>query len=178
MELKTVKLPHMGTSWYFNEDDEILCLAFKDKKAKKPCLLVSTNTEVGMRTHLSKRKRQSTKPIPIGEYNMRMNGCDRADQMAGYYNIFGRKTYKWWKKLFYWIIELAQINSLVLFNKTRPFGPQLPNQKKATCDLRTFKKTLVHQLEALAVSLMTPEELQRAKPNPRGGDNSLNERYT
>ena len=74
-----------------------------------------------MLTQLSKRKPESTKPITVGEYNVFMNGCDRADHMVGYYNVFGRKTYKWWKKLFYWIIELAKMNSLVLFNKTRPF---------------------------------------------------------
>ena len=54
---------------------------------------------VGMLTQLSKRKPESTKPITVGEYNVFMNGCDRADHMVGYY-VFGRKTYKWWKKLF------------------------------------------------------------------------------
>ena len=103
-----------------------------------------------------------------------MNGCDRADQLAGYYNVFDRKTYKWWKKLFYWILELAQINARILFNKTR----QNDNPQGKTCSLRSFKKTLIIQLEALAVSVMTPEEMKKSKPCLSRENNSLTERFT
>ncbi|GFO02855.1 hypothetical protein PoB_002936000 [Plakobranchus ocellatus] len=99
-QLKTFKLQHMGLSMYFSEDNKILCVAFKDKKAKKPCVLVTTNSAMGMEQGQSSRNRETTKPIPILEYNCKMNGCDSADQMAGYYNAFDRKSYKWWKKTF------------------------------------------------------------------------------
>ena len=48
VQLKTLNLPHLGVNWYFSENDRILCVASKDKKAKKPCVLVSTNSALGM----------------------------------------------------------------------------------------------------------------------------------
>ena len=51
------------------------------------------------------------KPAVIHSYNFSMNGCDRADQMVGYYGLQTRKSKKWWKKIFYWILEVTCSNA-------------------------------------------------------------------
>ena len=53
-----------------------------------------------------------------------MNGVDIADQHAVYYS-FLCKTVKWWRKLFFWLIETAVVNSYVLYNCT--LTPRRPN---------------------------------------------------
>ena len=47
-----------------------------------------------------------------------MNGVDRIDQMISYYP-FVRKTRKWSKKVFWWLVELAMGNALIIYNHHR-----------------------------------------------------------
>ena len=167
-ELKAIKLPHMGTAWFYHPVEQMICVAFKDKKAKKPCIVVSTNSTVASEQRLTSRKNLTNKPVPVHEYNTHMNGCDIADQNAGYYNFFDRKTYKWYKKLFFWMIELVQINSLVLFKQSTGIRK---------CSFLSYKKSLVQELKMLAMSLATPEELGHNK-RQQNLQNSVVERFT
>lgn len=56
------------------------------------------------------------KPVVVHTYNQHMNGVDIADQHSVYYS-FIRKTIKWWRKLFFWLLETAVVNSYVLHNR-------------------------------------------------------------
>ena len=47
-------------------------------------------------------------------YTKNMGGVDRADQLAQYYKILHRSL-KWWKKVFYFLIELSFWNSYILY---------------------------------------------------------------
>ena len=79
-----------------------------------------------------------------------MNGVDMADQLGVYYT-FQRKTLKWWRKVFFWLLEVTVVNSYILYKEavTSP-KPHL-----------TFRRSLV---EALATRWMTA-----APPRPRPG---------
>ena len=146
--LKTLRLDHQQRKWYFNRQRHIMCAAWKDKKAKKPVVIISTNSTTHMAEKETSRKRLAEKPVVIQNYNAFMNGCDRVDQNAAYYPIFNRKTLKWWKKLYHWTIELIQLNALVLFNES--------HQNKM--DLATFKRSLLRQLVESAAVLMPAGE--------------------
>ena len=50
-------------------------------------------------------------PTAIVEYNYCMNGVDIADQHLSYYSLTKRKTTKWWKKLFWRLIDMCILNS-------------------------------------------------------------------
>ena len=50
------------------------------------------------------------KPIMIDQYNHYMGGVDKCDQLQSNYDI-ARKSFKWWKKVFFYMLELAVINS-------------------------------------------------------------------
>ena len=47
----------------------------------------------------------------------RLNAVDLADQNAVYYS-FKRKTVKWWRKVAFWLLETAVVNSYILYMKT------------------------------------------------------------
>ena len=82
-----------------------------------------------------------------------MNGCDRIDQMLSYYNIFNRKTVKWWKRIFVCSLEVAQVNSYMLFCLTRDDGEKPVNLLK-------YKNLLVNQLLAEADTIKTLDHKQ------------------
>ena len=82
--------------------------------------MLSTCSIATMTTVTSRRKRSSTnKPLVIDSYNHHMNGVDLADQNAVYYS-FIRKTVKWWRKVAFWLLETAVVNSYILYTKTVP----------------------------------------------------------
>ena len=89
-----------------------------------------------------------------------MNGCDRIDQMLSYYNIFNRKTVKWWKRIFVWSLEVAQVNSYILFCLTR-------DEREKPVNLLKYKKLLVNQLLAEADTIKPLDQKQHkiARPN-------------
>ena len=57
----------------------------------------------------------------IHDYNQHMMGVDRLDQMMAYYN-FERKSVKWWRKVFFWVLEAMVTNSYVLYREADPEG--------------------------------------------------------
>ena len=55
-----------------------------------------------------------TKPLVIHKYNQSMGGVDKTDQHAVYYS-FGRCSVKWWRKLMFWLFEVAIVNSYIMY---------------------------------------------------------------
>ena len=157
-ELKQQKLDHMQAKWYLSEGEKILCVSWKDKKAKKPCVAVSTSASVEMVTKPTKKRAESTMPGFIHQYNSAMNGCDRANQGVGYCGIFNRKSRKWWKKIFHWIVEITQHNSHILHI--------LATEKKTP--RASFKRRLVAEMTELASQKLTEAEKAGPKKNAAG----------
>ena len=54
-------------------------------------------------------------PVAVRDYSKFMGGVDLADQMFQYYS-FARKSRKWTKKLFWYVLEVMKLNSYTLFN--------------------------------------------------------------
>ena len=83
--------------WFIDDNSQYLCVAFRDKKAKKFVAVVTSSGSFETTT-VRARRGEVIKPKCIDKYNRKMNGCDRADQMVGYYGVHRRKSNKWWKK--------------------------------------------------------------------------------
>ena len=83
-----------------------------------------------------------------------MNGVDRADQNSVYYR-FIRKTRKWWRKLFFWLLEVSVVNSYILY----------------TIHSETHhSKPLTHlQYRRNVIEALASRYLQAAPPRPRPG---------
>ncbi|XP_017797033.1 PREDICTED: piggyBac transposable element-derived protein 4-like, partial [Habropoda laboriosa] len=93
----------------------ILLLAWRDKRIVT--MLSSYNTSGT--TITERRKKQAgtvniVKPNVVINYNTNMGGVDKADQLASSY-CFMRKSCKWWRKLFFWGLEICAINSYILY---------------------------------------------------------------
>lgn len=58
-----------------------------------------------------KQRRDGTpilKPSPVLDYNKYMGGVDKGDQVIHYYSV-ARKSIKWYKKLFFHILDVSRL---------------------------------------------------------------------
>ena len=77
------------------------------------------------------------RPHIVHVYNQYMGGVDRADQLVSYQSV-ALKTVKWWKKLFFHIINLALVNAYKLYQEVYP-------EKRATGQ-KDFRVAVVQSL--------------------------------
>ncbi|CAK9809212.1 PiggyBac transposable element-derived protein 4 [Anthophora quadrimaculata] len=117
-----------------------LVLAWKDKRI---VTLLSTRNEAGLMS-IHRRVRggelvRIQKPKMVIDYTKNMRGVDRADQYAATY-CFLRKSLKWWRKLFFWGMEMCTVNSYILYTSAKKI-----NNEKPMSHLK-FVKLLVEQL--------------------------------
>ncbi|KAK3691224.1 hypothetical protein RRG08_003263 [Elysia crispata] len=106
------------------------------RKQKKN--VVTTDGD-GSTRQIQRRREIILKPSCVDEYNQHMNGCDRADQQIQYYGLHKRKSNKWWKKIFHFLIEIAVVNASIIYNKTRP----LVDGVRRKVPLAAFKNLLI-----------------------------------
>ncbi|RUS73525.1 hypothetical protein EGW08_018710 [Elysia chlorotica] len=85
--------------------------------------------------------------------------------MISYYSTHNRKTRKWLKKLFMWILEVTEVNAHILYVLSRPEQPK-------KIPFSTFKDSLVAQLENKAAEI-TPAAIATA-PSHRTKANVAN----
>ena len=76
------------------------------------------------------------KPVVINDYTAQMGAVDQADHHCASYS-FSRKTLRWWRKLFYWVLELSVVNFFILYKQEM--------QQSATTQLQ-YRKKLIMQL--------------------------------
>ena len=92
-----------------------------------------------------------------------MLGVDRLDQKMAYYS-FLHKSVKWWRKVFFWLLEVTVINGYIVYkeamkNKGKKFVPQM-----------MFRKMILNSLaEPMRTSTATtrtrnPLNLERLRP--------------
>ena len=86
-------------------------LAWQAEKRNKPVFMLSTKSSAAWVTVPSQNSYNppTRKPSAVHLYNNNMNSVDRADQLAVYYS-FERKTRKWWRKVFFWLMETTIVN--------------------------------------------------------------------
>ena len=66
--------------------------------------------------HLRDTKQLKEKPRVVADYNQYMLGVDKMDQFISYYS-FLHKSVKWWRKVFFWTLEVAAVNSYILYKE-------------------------------------------------------------
>ena len=70
-------------------------------------------------------------PPCVPDYQNLMRGVDFGDQMMGYYRV-GRRSKKWWKRGFWYILDVAALNSYVVYRH----GNVDKNTRKRYLDFR------------------------------------------
>ncbi|XP_064618404.1 piggyBac transposable element-derived protein 4-like [Liolophura sinensis] len=124
--------------------DNVMVTNWVDKRC---VTLISTcyNGNETVEKQIKGRDTPVVKPNVVEKYNCYMGGVDKCDQLNQYYS-FARRSLKWYKKVFFWLIELCAINSYILYKLSR--NPPIP-KKKLT--LLVFRKQLVTGLVSLPV---------------------------
>ena len=117
-----------------------MILSWKDKRV---VTLLSTSDSAGFitKTRFVRGGEQQNveKPKIVVSYTASMGGVDRADQYASSY-CFLRKSLKWWRKMFFWGMEMSAINAYILYKCVKK-----SKNEKPLSHLK-FVKRLVDQL--------------------------------
>ncbi|CAG4958809.1 unnamed protein product [Colias eurytheme] len=70
------------------------------------------------RTQKDGSKKAIQCPLTILQYTERMGGVDRFDQLRSTYEV-GRRSKRWWLRIFYFCVDLAITNSFLLYSKNK-----------------------------------------------------------
>ena len=69
-------------------------------------------------------------------YNMKMNAVDRSNKILSAFST-QRKCVRWWKTLFFRLIDIAVVNSFILFSEHRAMHPEIESPAGySQCDFR------------------------------------------
>lgn len=149
--------------------DNTLVLCWKDKRV---VTMLSTFSK-GSTDHMTDvpsrwpNKPAVSKPDVVINYTKHMGAVDRTDHFVSSYQ-FMRRTRKWYRKMFFWLIEIAIINSYILYKINRMQSNLKPMSHFA------FRKSLVTSLVAERVS--TRPLRKKGRPNQGPPDQRLDGR--
>lgn len=117
--IKTKKLEKGEVIAETGENDMVF-LKWKDKRDVALLTTVHDSSSV----NVSRRSRSApggseevSKPHAIDQYNKYMGGVDKLDQLVSYYS-FSRRSVKWWKKVFFHLVDAAIVNAYILHTVT------------------------------------------------------------
>ena len=152
---------------------KLLALAWQAEKRKKPVFMVSTEASASSVTVQPRNSHSSPvqKPSVVDLYNHNMNGVDIADQHSVYY-AFQRKTRKWWRKVFFWLVETTVVNSYIIYKECVSATGDKPH-----CHL-TYRRTVLETLAIRCITCAPPRPLcgrHRKKPRLEGDPEHLNQ---
>ena len=132
------------------QDECILGLKWMDKR---PVAVLSTIHDDFM---LEKRRGTKScdggvevvrKPTVIEEYNSYMGDVDRADQLVTYYE-YPHHSKKWWKRVFFHLLDTALVNSYILYtlsNSSKRHLSHIEFQFQVASGLTTKESSTPHK---------------------------------
>ena len=132
--LKTEKL-NAGDETYIWNDDIFLAVHWKGKRN----VFVLSSFRGNFAKVIERYCGNVVKPDCFPEYSQHMGGVDKCDQLLSNYAI-SKKSIKWWKKVFSWLLELCVINSMCLFFEKNPESGRKRNNHKR------YQEMLIHKL--------------------------------
>ncbi|CAK9820042.1 PiggyBac transposable element-derived protein 4 [Anthophora quadrimaculata] len=134
----------------------ILCLRWRDKK--DVYIMSSKHSRAEMVTTGKIRRKKGgeqenvIKPSCVIEYNRGMGGVDRQDQFLASFPLM-RKSIKGYKKMFFYMFDIAVYNAYVLYSK-------LPNRTKQS--MVNFRLNIA---EDMLYNLSLPDYPARGRPS-------------
>lgn len=100
-----------------HRNGQLFFLKWKDKREVTVCTTIHDDSLVTKRRRTSSVPggfEEISKPVAVEEYNHFMGGVDKMDQLLSYYG-FSRRTFKWWRKAFFNLFDMAIINAYILY---------------------------------------------------------------
>ena len=134
------------------EQKEGSIVAWHDKRTVTILSTLSNPLEMSSVKRRKKDGSQVDVPCPkaIQSHTAHMNGVDRVDQLRSSYSV-SRRAAKWWKYLFWFLIDISIINGFIMMKECKPPGDIKNTQKKGlmSTTLQTeLGKTVNWQLQA------------------------------
>ena len=105
--------PELRGRVLWSRKGNLLCLVWYDKRR---VATLSTIHKAEAVKAINMRKQEVVKPAVVADYCKYMFGVDLSDQKAYYYTPL-RRSYKWWRKLFFHLFNVCVLNAHVLHSK-------------------------------------------------------------
>ena len=116
--------------------ERLLAQAWRAKGKQKTLVMLSSASSAKLvEVPAMHRTEVMLKPECVNDYNHSMNGVDRSDQFTVSYP-FVRRTRKWWRKMFFYLLEVPVVNSYILYR-------EVTHKKVSHLD---FRRSLVNSL--------------------------------
>ncbi|XP_031549281.1 piggyBac transposable element-derived protein 4-like [Actinia tenebrosa] len=132
----------------------VLTLQWKDNKVVSLLTTIGNANEICQVTRKVKtgnvwRQINVQQSAAIKQYNSYMNAVDRSDQILANNNCLG-KCVRWWKTLFFHLIDIAIVNSYILFREHRANNPNVEALRRPkSYSILDYKEELVRQLAGI-----------------------------
>lgn len=116
--------------------------------------MITTSGNANETTQVSRKRKASgtwsptqvQQPEVFHMYNQYMNAVDRSDQILATHNV-QRKCMRWWKTLFFHLIDIAVVNSYILFREQQnKFPDNEALRQPASYSLASFKEELIRNI--------------------------------
>ena len=121
-KLKALNKMPRGT-FYSRQADQLTAVAWKDSRV----MTMLSSAHQGYRNRITDKLTRKVKdesgqrvsssvaaPSQAVDYTRNMGGVDRGDQLRAYYTC-SRKSQYWWRKLLYFLVDIAQTNAWVAY---------------------------------------------------------------
>ena len=145
-------------------DNSMLAIKWMDKRAVTALTTIHEDTAVAVerRSRRAPGGRETVmKPQAIVEYNRYMGGVDHAEQLLSYYG-FGHRTVKWWRRAFFLLLDMAVVNSYILYTLQNPDKRRLSHEQ-----LRVTLATDLHAAALVTGSVHHGPRRQSLQPAAR-----------
>ena len=108
--------------------DGMLALQWMDNRPVAMCTTMHEANTFQLVRRTSKDRKgvyqamEVKQPQAVFDYNQFMGGVDKSDQIIGTYNVL-MKCVRWWKTIFFHIVDIAIVNSYLLFTEWQRMYP-------------------------------------------------------
>lgn len=110
------------TEYRFATTNDITAALWHDRKDIFMLTTMHNNsvTIINKRPKGSREKVDMPCPSAIADYNEFMSGVDISDQHLSYYSLTVRRMIKWWKKVFWRLLDICILNSSIILRSNYP----------------------------------------------------------
>ena len=157
-------------SMRWERDPPCLALQWVDNKVVSVLTTIDNANEHGQVNRKTKTAgvwstKVVSQPKAVSNYNKYINAVDRSDQILATNNVL-RKCMRWWKTLFFHLIDIAVVNSFLLFKEHQAEHPEDEAlHRPAHYSLGDFREEIVRQLCELPEYDVPPVNTS-VKPTP------------
>lgn len=109
------------------------------------------------------------KPKVVTDYTANMGAVDRSDHYISSYQ-FLRRTFKWYRKVFFWLLEVSILNSYLLYKGT------VEKYDKNPITHKSFRKSLVRSLVKEKIASRGIGRKRRGRPHQGPSEERLSKK--